>query len=150
MNRVYILGGGVAGLSAAHELAERGFTLTVFERHPICGGKARSMKNVGTGTGGREDWPGEHGFRFFPGFYWHLSDTMSRIWFDQPNNIRVLDNLVPATQIGIAQENKAPYIIPAIKPKTLPEWVKALSDIFQREIRRTKQTQRALATLAVE
>lgn len=22
--------------------------------------------------------PGEHGFRFFPGFYWHLRDTMSR------------------------------------------------------------------------
>jgi 15-cis-phytoene desaturase len=130
MNNVYILGGGVAGLSAAHELAERGFTLTVFERNPICGGKARSMKNVGTGTAGRQDWPGEHGFRFFPGFYWHLSDTMSRIWFDQPNNIRVLDNLVPATQIGIAQENKPPYIIPAIKPTSLPEWVKALSDIF--------------------
>jgi 15-cis-phytoene desaturase len=131
MNNVYILGGGVAGLSAAHELAERGFTLTVFERHDICGGKARSMKNTGSGTGGRADWPGEHGFRFFPGFYWHLSDTMSRIWFDQPNNIRVLDNLVPATEIGIAQENKQPFIIPAARPTTLPEWVKALSDFFQ-------------------
>jgi uncharacterized protein with NAD-binding domain and iron-sulfur cluster len=131
MNNVYILGGGVAGLSAAHELAERGFTLTVFERHPICGGKARSMKNAGSGTGGREDWPGEHGFRFFPGFYWHLSDTMSRIWFDQANNIRVLDNLVPATEIGIAQENKPPFIIPAEQPKTLQEWIKALSNFFE-------------------
>ena len=45
MNTVYVLGGGVAGLSTAHELAERGFTVVVFEHHDICGGKARSMKN---------------------------------------------------------------------------------------------------------
>jgi len=39
---VAILGGGVGGLSAAHELAERGFEVTVYEaREP--GGKARSM-----------------------------------------------------------------------------------------------------------
>ena len=130
MNRVYILGGGVAGLTAAHELAERGFELVVFEKNAICGGKARSMRNVGSGTGGREDWPGEHGFRFFPGFYWHLSDTMSRIWFDQAKNIRVLDNLVPATQIGIAQEGKPPFIVPASSPKSLPEWAQALHALF--------------------
>ena len=45
MSTVYILGGGVAGLTAAHELAERGFDIVLFERHDICGGKARSMKN---------------------------------------------------------------------------------------------------------
>ena len=79
MNQVFIIGGGVAGLTAAHELSDRGFTVTVFEREPICGGKARSMANTGSGVGGNADWPGEHGFRFFPGFYWHVSDTMSRI-----------------------------------------------------------------------
>jgi len=131
MSTVYILGGGVAGLSAAHELAERGFTVTILERNDICGGKARSMPKVGSGTGGRQDWPGEHGFRFFPGFYFHLSDTLSRIWFDQPNNIRVLDNLVPATQIGIAQDGKAPFIIPASTPDTLLEWVTALRNVFE-------------------
>ena len=76
MSTVYILGGGVAGLTAAHELAERGFDIVLFERHDICGGKARSMKNSAIG---RNDLPGEHGFRFFPGFYWHLNDTMRRI-----------------------------------------------------------------------
>lgn len=30
--RVAVLGGGMAGLAAAHELAERGFQVTVFER----------------------------------------------------------------------------------------------------------------------
>ena len=49
MSTVYILGGGVAGLTAAHELAERGFDVVLFERHDICGGKARSMKNSAAG-----------------------------------------------------------------------------------------------------
>ncbi len=34
---VAILGGGVAGLSAAHELAERGFQVRVYERKPVLG-----------------------------------------------------------------------------------------------------------------
>ena len=96
---VLVLGGGVSGLSAAHELAERGFQVRVVERKALFGGKARSVEMPNTGANGRKNLPGEHGFRFFPGFYWHLSDTMSRIWFDQANNIRVLDNLVPATEI---------------------------------------------------
>ena len=41
--KVVILGGGVAGMSAAHELIERGFEVEVFERQLIAGGKARSI-----------------------------------------------------------------------------------------------------------
>ena len=42
--KVAVLGGGVAGMSAAHELIERGFRVAVFERQPeLCGGKARSL-----------------------------------------------------------------------------------------------------------
>ena len=78
---VAILGGGVGGLSAAHELAERGFAVTVYERNAAFGGKARSLSVAGSGIGGRNDLPGEHGFRFFPGFYKHVTDTMSRIPF---------------------------------------------------------------------
>ena len=39
--------------------------------------RAASMRSAG--TGGRRALPGEHGFRFFPGFYKHVPDTMSRI-----------------------------------------------------------------------
>ena len=39
---VAVLGGGMAGLAAAHELVERGFRVTVYERKAL-GGKARSI-----------------------------------------------------------------------------------------------------------
>jgi len=92
--RVAVLGGGMAGLAAAHELIDRGFEVTVYERKSL-GGKARSIPVRGTAGGGRRPLPGEHGFRFFPGFYHHIPDTMRRIPFGTNRN-GVFDNLVPA------------------------------------------------------
>jgi uncharacterized protein with NAD-binding domain and iron-sulfur cluster len=40
---VTVLGEGVAGLSAAHELAERGYVVSVYEKKVMFGGKARSL-----------------------------------------------------------------------------------------------------------
>ena len=66
-------------MTAAHELASwPGFEVVVFEFRAVAGGKARSMDAI-PGVGGRRALPGEHGFRFFPGFYKHVPDTMSRI-----------------------------------------------------------------------
>jgi uncharacterized protein with NAD-binding domain and iron-sulfur cluster len=84
----------MAGLAAAHELVERGFSVDVYERKAL-GGKARSMGVPKSARGGRKPLPGEHGFRFFPGFYHHVPDTMRRIPFaGNPNG--VWDNLVTA------------------------------------------------------
>jgi uncharacterized protein with NAD-binding domain and iron-sulfur cluster len=99
---VAVLGGGVAGLSAAHELAERGFAVSVYESRDLFGGKARSFCVPGSGTGGRADLPAEHGFRFFPGFYKHLPDTMRRIPFPGRAD-GVAGNLVTATRALLAQ-----------------------------------------------
>jgi geranylgeranyl pyrophosphate synthase/uncharacterized protein with NAD-binding domain and iron-sulfur cluster len=127
--RVIVLGGGVAGMSAAHELAERGFDVVVLERRDIAGGKARSVPvsddeerasghqlagNAGGSLGHR--LPGEHGFRFFPGFYKHVIDTMRRIpSFD---GRAVANHLVPTTRFGITQYGKANFQIPALFPRT--------------------------------
>jgi uncharacterized protein with NAD-binding domain and iron-sulfur cluster len=93
---VAVLGGGVGGLTAAHELAERGFQVTVFEPKAL-GGKARSIAVAGTGRDGRSDLPGEHGFRFFPGFYKNIPDTMRRIPVPGQQH-GVFDHLVDAMQ----------------------------------------------------
>ncbi|MBN8231498.1 FAD-dependent oxidoreductase [Corallococcus macrosporus] len=78
MPSVIVVGGGVAGLTAAHELVERGFEVHVHDTRTSWGGKARSQPVPGTGTEGRRDLPGEHGFRFYPRFYRHVIDQMQR------------------------------------------------------------------------
>jgi uncharacterized protein with NAD-binding domain and iron-sulfur cluster len=119
--KVIVVGGGVGGMSAAHELAARGFEVVVYEQRAIAGGKARSVDAI-PGTGGRRALPGEHGFRFFPGFYWHLPDTMRRIRY--PGRLNgVLDNLVTSTQLEIAREDGANELIgPAHFPTTISDW----------------------------
>lgn len=52
--RVAVLGGGVGGLSAAQELAERGFEVEVYERRPVFGGKARSIPVPNSASPGRK------------------------------------------------------------------------------------------------
>src|SRR5436190_23196353 len=74
--RVAVLGGGVGGLSAAHELIERGFDVSVYERRDVIGGKQRSLSVPNTGQEDRKDMHGEHGLRFFPAFYQHLPDPL--------------------------------------------------------------------------
>src|ERR1700674_4824804 len=111
--RVIILGGGVAGMSAAHELIERGFEVVVLERRDFAGGKARSVPvaDDGDNTSGHQlpsgapavgpRLPGEHGFRFFPGFYKHVIDTMGRTPYGAHGN--VFDNLSVATRMLLAR-----------------------------------------------
>ncbi|HMF15808.1 MAG TPA: FAD-dependent oxidoreductase [Gemmataceae bacterium] len=129
MPKVAILGGGVGGLSAAHELIERGFSVAVYEAKNMWGGKARSMGKPGSGKDGRMDLPGEHGFRFFPGFYKHLPDTMKRIPFPG-NDHGVYDNLTHTTQTGILQEGAPPIVMPANFPTTLHQWMQTLHTVF--------------------
>jgi hypothetical protein len=93
---VVIFGAGIAGLTAAHELAERGIQVTVVDAAmPHCklpgmqsnvGGMARTQWAHGSpwprpdGAGAKSErlFPGEHGYRLFPSFYRHVFDTMKR------------------------------------------------------------------------
>ena len=125
---VAILGAGVAGLSAAHELAERGFQVRVYECKPVLGGKARSIPVPASGIGGRKPLPGEHGFRFFPGFYKHVIDTMRRIPYGPHGN--TYDNLSVATRILLARAGKNEITWVARSPVTLDDFRTLLIELF--------------------
>jgi 15-cis-phytoene desaturase len=129
VTRVVVLGGGVGGASAAHELVERGFEVEVIELRDTLGGKARSMGAPGTGTAGRADLPGEHGFRFFPGFYRHLPDTMKRIPFAGRRE-GVFENLVVASEFQVGRPGDHDPILPARFPHSLHELYEALRAVF--------------------
>ena len=129
MSKVIIIGGGVAGMSAAHELIERGFEVTVYDKNPTyVGGKARSVDvdaDKGQYTG--SPLPGEHGFRFFPGFYKHITDTMKRIPFqDAPGKPFQKDgcygNLTPTHRIMLARYDKPALVSVANFPRTIADW----------------------------
>jgi geranylgeranyl pyrophosphate synthase/uncharacterized protein with NAD-binding domain and iron-sulfur cluster len=139
--RVIVLGGGVAGMSAAHELIERGFEVVVLERGDLAGGKARSIPvaDDGEGTSGHQlasgaegpiehRLPGEHGFRFFPGFYKHVVDTMRRTpSFD---GRKAADHLAPTTRVGFTQYGKPAFVAPAAFPLTPSDAGAVLRDIL--------------------
>ena len=136
-----VLGGGIGGLSAAHELSERGFSVRVFELRDVPGGKARSVvvpstaprQNVGTVNLGslaaptRRDLPGEHGFRFFPRFYKHIIDTMARTPYRGSRS--VAENLVDTTDTTFALFGRRPLKLPTITPSNVPELFTLVSDL---------------------
>lgn len=127
--KVVILGGGVAGMSAAHELAVRGFEVEVYESGDIPGGKARSFEIPNTGKNGRKNLPAEHGFRFFPGFYRHIIDTMQHIPYGRGRTVK--DNLTPAKHVAFASQLYSMIVAPAEFPTSWDELVEALDSVIK-------------------
>ena len=68
--RVAVIGGGVAGLTAAVTLARRGFSVTLLEKNSYLGGKLGSWE-VELAPG-RKTWV-SHGFHAFFPHYWNLN-----------------------------------------------------------------------------
>jgi uncharacterized protein with NAD-binding domain and iron-sulfur cluster len=134
--KALIVGGGIAGLTVAHELIERDFDVVVCERRLRSGGKAASVRvkdvpNV-------EPVPGEHGFRFFPGWYRHLPDTLGRIPSDRHrgdrNDRKVLDHLVNVNSNLLLTYNRPPIPILLHAPRSADQVQKLVS--FVREIQK--------------
>ena len=137
---VIVLGGGVAGMTVAHELVERGFDVHIFEQRNMPGGKARSIniptfavrQNVGSVYLGplapdRRDLPGEHGFRFFPRFYKHVIDTMQRIPVGGSRS--AADNLVDTASTMLARFDRRPLKLPTTAPQSILELFHQVNDL---------------------
>jgi len=74
--RIAVLGGGLAGLSAANVLSERGLDVVVFERNEHLGGKLGAWtKKLSTG----EVVPVSHGFHAFFRHYYNLNRFLDRL-----------------------------------------------------------------------
>jgi 15-cis-phytoene desaturase len=106
MMKVAVFGAGMAGLSAAHELRKASdLEIEVYESSDGIGGKSRNQYGgvLPAGTGGREDLPGEHGFRFFPGFYKNIIKTLEEIPVSA--DAFVADRLVGSPDAGLAKHD---------------------------------------------
>ncbi|MFB6268746.1 MAG: FAD-dependent oxidoreductase [Halobacterium sp.] len=137
---VAVLGGGIGGLTAAHELAERGFDVTVYEANDRVGGKARSVPV----DGGDRPLMGEHGFRFFPAYYRNVVDTMARIpdaaALAGDGDGTVEDHLVATSETLLAGTDGTAITASTERPETPREWLESFrpqvagDDVPDREI----------------
>ena len=73
--------------------------------------------------------PGEHGFRFFPGFYQHLPHTMRRIPYGHRGRT-VADNLVTASEVQIASKDGEELLAPVHLPRSFTDLHKAFRFLF--------------------
>ncbi len=69
--KVVVIGGGLAGLTAAADLAASGAQVTLLEKRPVLGGKVSSWDADG--------WPVESGLHIFFGCYTELLAMMRRV-----------------------------------------------------------------------
>lgn len=81
--RVAIIGGGIAGISACANLAERGFKTVLFEKENYIGGKVGSWTFESNG----EQLRAEHGFHAFFRQYYNLRNFLKKI--------NAFENLIP-------------------------------------------------------
>lgn len=77
--KVAVIGGGIAGISAACNLAERGFDVHLFEKNPFLGGKIGSWEFESKG----EKLRAEHGFHAFFRQYHNLKDFLKKLGADK-------------------------------------------------------------------
>lgn len=77
--RVAVVGGGLAGMSSAIALAERGYEVTLFEADTHLGGKIGGWREEVDG----QAFDIDHGFHAFFHHYYNLNDFLRRLGIDR-------------------------------------------------------------------
>ena len=80
MKKVIIIGGGISGLTAAHELIELNYNVTIIERNDIVGGVARTYGN-------EKICPYEYSWRAYGKWYQNVYNLMKRIPFSKTETV---------------------------------------------------------------
>ena len=96
VTKVAVIGGGIAGLSAACYAAKKGYHVELFEKNPSLGGRARQFKT-------------DNGYTFDmgPSWYW-MPDVMENFFNDfgyHSSDFYELINLNPQFEIIFQNEN---------------------------------------------
>lgn len=106
---VAVVGGGVAGMLAAANLAERGFTVELFEASNHVGGKLGSWQ---ADVGGGRRMQVEHGFHAFFRHYYNLNNFLDQLdirrSFRPIEDYTILDEAGRA--YGFAKLHRAPIL----------------------------------------
>jgi uncharacterized protein with NAD-binding domain and iron-sulfur cluster len=98
---VHVIGGGLAGMTVARELARRGFTVRVIESSDHLGGKAGSVERQA------DEWE-DHGYHIFPGWYANTLDLLRQLRCDK--------HLIPIRQTHALRQGEYPHFV------TTKEW----------------------------
>ena len=77
--KIIIFGAGIAGLTAAHELLDKGFDVSIYEKNDSVGGFARSKRR-------KDGMPTEHSMRGYGNYYINLFELIKRIPIKKSNN----------------------------------------------------------------
>lgn len=97
---VIIFGGGIAGLTLAHELIKTNRTILIIEKDDDFGGMARSRIE-------QNSIPSEHSWRGYAPFYKNTFQIMKEIPTDNTSN--VFDNLTVPIDFYLLQDNIGTY-----------------------------------------
>jgi len=113
MKNIIIIGSGFSSLSAACYLAKAGNNVTILEKNPTIGGRARKFE--------------QEGFKFDmgPTWYW-MPDVFEKFFNDfekKPSDYYQLEKLGPAYQVYFGENDSI----------TIPDNLNAIYEVFEKE-----------------